>query len=69
MCKHETEYLMGVAGGVICRKCGQRFDHIPKQETEAKPKAEKAPEVKAEAPVEEKPKKTTRKAAAKKGAK
>ena len=65
MCKHETEYLMGVAGGVICRKCGQRFDHIPKQETEAKPKAEKAPEVKAE----EKPKKATRKVAAKKGAK
>ena len=62
MCKHETEYLMGVAGGVICRKCGQRFDHIPKQETEAKPKAEKAP-------AEEKPKKATRKVAAKKGAK
>ena len=62
MCKHETEYLMGVAGGVICRKCGQRFDHIPKQE--------KAPEVKAEAPAEEKPKKApAKKPAAKKGAK
>lgn len=61
MCKHETEYLVGVAGGVICRKCGQRFDHIPKQE-----KAEKAPEVKAE----EKPKKApAKKPVARKGAK
>ena len=66
MCNHELKYLVGVAGGVICRNCGQRFDHIPKQETEAKPKAEKAPEAKAEA--EEKPKRT-RKVAAKKGAK
>ena len=63
MCKHETEYLMGVAGGVICRKCGQRFDHIPKQET-VKVEAPKVDE----APVEEKPKRT-RKVAAKKGAK
>ena len=61
MCKHETEYLMGVAGGVICRKCGARFDHIPKQD---------APEVKAEAPAEEKPTKApAKKPAAKKGAK
>lgn len=58
MCKHETEYLMGVAGGVICRKCGMRFDHIPKQDN--------APVVKAE----EKPKKApAKKPAAKKGAK
>ena len=62
MCKHETEYLMGVAGGVICRKCGAKFDHIPKQE----PAKVEAP-VK-EAPIEEKPKRT-RKVAAKKGAK
>lgn len=60
MCNHELENLMGVAGGVICRKCGMRFDHIPKQEP-----------AKVEAPVkeaEEKPKRT-RKVAAKKGAK
>ncbi len=59
MCKHELKDLMGVAGGVICRKCGEFFDHIPKQEPT------KAPEVKAEEPVEEKPKRTR----AKKGAK
>lgn len=60
MCKHELKDLMGVAGGVICRKCGAKFDHIPKQE--------KAPEEKPEE-TEEKPKKATRKPAAKKGAK
>lgn len=63
MCNHELKYLMGVAGGVICRKCGQRFDHIPKRETTA-------PVEKAEAPAEEKPKKApAKKPAAKKGAK
>ena len=61
MCKHELKDLVGVAGGVLCRKCGERFDHIPKQETTAK-----AP--KAEDTVEEKPKRT-RKPAARKGAK
>lgn len=62
MCNHELKHLMGVAGGVVCRNCGQHFDHIPKQ-NEA-PKAE----VKA---VEEKPvkKAPARKPAAKKGAK
>ncbi len=63
MCKHELKDLMGVAGGVICLKCGMRFNHIPipKQETTAKaPKAEET--------AEEKPKRT-RKPAAKKGAK
>ena len=62
MCNHELQDLMGVAGGVICRKCGMRFDHIPKQN-----EATKA-EVKAD---EEKPVKKTpaRKPAAKKGAK
>lgn len=57
MCKHELKDLVGVAGGVICNACGQFFDHIPKQD---------APEVKTEAPAEEKPKRT-RKPAAKKG--
>ena len=57
-CKHELKDLMGVEGGVICRKCGQFFDHIPKQEKEPAP-------TKVAAPV----KKTTRKAPAKKGAK
>ena len=61
MCKHELKDLMGIAGGVICRKCGAKFDHIPKQETARV-------EAKAEAPAEEKPKRT-RKVAAKKGAK
>ena len=59
MCNHELENLMGVAGGVICRKCGMRFDHIPKQDN--------APVAKAD---EEKPKKApAKKPAAKKGAK
>lgn len=46
MCKHETEYLMGVADGVICTKCGQHFDHIPKQDAQEPAKkttARKAP--------------------------
>ena len=60
MCDHKLEYLMGVAGGVICRNCGQHFDHIPKQ-NEA-PKAEVAEEK----PVKKAP---ARKPAAKKGAK
>ena len=62
MCDHKLEYLMGVAGGVVCRNCGQRFDPIPKQ-NEA-PKAE----VKAD---EEKQvtKAPAKKPAAKKGAK
>lgn len=65
MCKHETEYLMGVAGGVICRKCGQRFDHIPKQA----PAKVEAP-VKEAPKAEEKPKKApAKKPAARKGAK
>lgn len=34
-CKHELENIVGVAGGVICKKCGQHFDHIPKQEAPA----------------------------------
>lgn len=64
MCKHELKDLMGVAGGIVCRKCGAKFDHIPKQEKAPAAK----PEVKAEE-TEEKPKKATRKPAAKKGAK
>lgn len=60
MCKHELKDLMGVAGGVVCRKCGAKFDHIPKQD------APKAAAKVDEAPVEEKPKRT-RKPAAKKG--
>ena len=31
MCNHELKHLMGIAGGVVCRNCGQHFDHIPKQ--------------------------------------
>lgn len=63
MCNHELKYLVGVAGGVICRNCGQRFDHIPKQEA---PKAEKP---KTEKPAEEKPKKApAKKPASRKGA-
>ena len=60
MCNHELQDLMGVAGGVICRKCGMRFDHIPKQDN--------APVVKADEvkPVKKAP---ARKPAAKKGAK
>ena len=57
MCKHELENLVGVAGGVICRKCGMRFDHIPKQDP--------APVEQVEEKAEEKPKRTR----AKKGAK
>lgn len=71
MCKHEIEYLVGVAGGVICRKCGQHFDHIPKQETEAKPKAvlPSLDDIE-EAPAKKSVKKApARKPAAKKGAK
>lgn len=65
MCKHELKDLVGVAGGVICRKCGAKFDHIPKQEPA---KVEKP--VKEAPKAEEKPKKApARKAAAKKGAK
>ena len=61
-CNHELKDLMGVAGGVICRKCGQHFDHIPKQDAPQKAEPELT---KVAAPV----KKTTRKAPAKKGAK
>lgn len=57
MCNHELKYLMGVAGGVVCRNCGQHFDHIPKQD--AAPVAEDKPVKKAPA----------KKPAAKKGAK
>ena len=57
MCNHELKHLMGVAGGVVCRNCGQHFDHIPKQN-----KAE----VVEEKPVKKAP---ARKPAAKKGAK
>lgn len=59
MCKHELKDLMGVAGGVICRKCGQRFDHIPKQGNAPEAKPVKAAE----------PKKAPVKKTAKKGAK
>lgn len=56
MCNHEIQYLIGTADGIYCRKCGAKVSH-PKPST---PKEEKA---------EEKPKKATRKPAAKKGAK
>lgn len=59
-CKHELKDLVGVADGVYCKKCGQTFDHIPKQEVVKEPEPTKVA-----APV----KKTTRKAPAKKGAK
>lgn len=62
-CKHELQYIVGVAGGVICTKCGRHFDHIPKQDAEPEAPAKEAPK------AEEKPKKATRKVAAKKGAK
>lgn len=52
MCKHELSNLVGVAGGVICRKCGMRFDHIPKTEN---------PEIAPVQPKEEKPKRTRKK--------
>ena len=60
MCNHELKDLMGVAGGVICRKCGQRFDHIPKQDNAPAAKADDAKPVK-KAPA--------KKPAARKGAK
>lgn len=65
MCNHELKYLVGVAGGVMCKNCGQYFNHIPKQE-----KAPEAP-VAVEEKAEEKPvkKAPARKTAAKKGAK
>lgn len=59
-CKHELKDLVGVADGVYCKKCGQMFDHIPKQEVEKEPEPTKIAE-----PV----KKSGRKPAAKKGAK
>lgn len=63
-CKHELKDLMGVEDGVICRKCGQHFDHIPKQE-----KVKIAPvQPEDEQDVEKAPKKKSiRKTAAKKG--
>lgn len=61
-CKHELKDLVGVADGVYCKKCGQTFDHIPKQDAPQKSELEPT---KVAAPV----KKTTRKAPAKKGAK
>lgn len=59
MCKHNLEDLMGVEGGVICRKCGKFFDHIPKQEAQTI-----APVQPEQAPAK---KKSIRKTAAKKG--
>lgn len=56
MCKHELKDLMGVAGGVICRKCGMRFDHIPKSEN-----PEIAPVQPEEEKTEEKPKRGRKK--------
>lgn len=41
-CKHELGDLMGVADGIVCTKCGKRFDHIPTQ-TEAPAEEKKAP--------------------------
>ena len=60
MCNHELQDLMGVAGGVICRKCGMRFDHIPKQDNAPAGEAADAKPVK-KAPA--------KKPAARKGAK
>lgn len=76
MCDHKLEYLMGVAGGVICRKCGMRFDHIPKQNEAPKAEGKVVSKAKIEdAPIEEVPnvapakKAPAKKPAAKKGAK
>ena len=71
-CKHKLEDLMGVEGGVICRKCGKHFDHIPKQEVvPVQPKPEKIPAPEAQPEQEAAPaeKKSIRKTAARKGGK
>lgn len=61
MCKHELKDLMGVAGGVICRKCGMRFDHIPKTENSENAPVQPEEEKTEEKPEEEKPKRGRKK--------
>lgn len=50
-CNHKIEYLVGMADGIHCTKCGAVLDHIPTPE-----KAE-APDKKA--PVKKAPAKKT----------
>ena len=28
MCKHDTNWLMGTADGIVCRKCGKVFPSL-----------------------------------------
>ena len=39
-CKHEMQWLMGTADGIVCRKCGRQFHDFEEIEAENKPVAE-----------------------------
>ena len=63
-CEHEQEMLMGVADGIICRKCGKKFSSFTEiLAARGEKPAEEAPEEPAgSAPAEQKeaPKRRTR---------
>lgn len=56
-CKHELQFLMGTADGIVCRCCGRVFKNFAEIQAEAAPVAEKP----AEAPAEAAPKKARKK--------
>lgn len=57
MCKHDVNYLMGTADGIVCRKCGRVFPSLAAlhADLEADKVAQEAP-----APVAPEKPKTTR---------
>lgn len=57
MCRHDVNYLMGTADGIVCRKCGKVFPNFATlhADLEADRAAQAAPEAPA---VPEKPKTT-----------
>lgn len=57
MCKHDVNYLMGTADGIVCRKCGKVFPSLAT--LHAHLEADRAAQAAPEAPANpEKPKAT-----------
>lgn len=47
MCRHEVNFLLGTADGIVCRKCGAKFasfEEINGEAPQAAPEAPAAPE-------------------------
>lgn len=57
-CRHETQFLLGNADGILCRKCGRLFANYTEVMNDRDPQPEQEiPAPKAEAPKKSRKKK------------